>query len=105
MSADSDFLDLSGVRVPKDHAALLNAKRFPLLQGLSPVSMRTLQQSARIMHVSKGVEMLHEGDTPHDLYFVETGKLAIGKQVGTQLRVIAQIGPGILIDAVAQRII
>ena len=94
MSADSDFLDLSGVRVPKDHAALLNAKRFPLLQGLSPVSMRTLQQSARIMHVSKGVEMLHEGDTPHDLYFIETGKLAIGKQVGTQLRVIAQIGPG-----------
>ena len=94
MSADSDFLDLSGVRLPKDQAALLNAKTFPLLDGLSPVSMRILQQSAKIMHVSKGVEMLHEGDTPHDLYFVETGKLAIGKQVGTQLRVIAQLGPG-----------
>jgi CRP-like cAMP-binding protein len=94
VSADSDFLDLSGVRLPKDQAALLNAKTFPLLEGLSPVSMRILQQSAKIMHVSKGVEMLHEGDTPHDLYFVETGKLAIGKQVGTQLRVIAQLGPG-----------
>jgi CRP-like cAMP-binding protein len=94
VSADSDFFDLSGVRLPKDQAALLNAKTFPLLQGLTPVSMRILQQSAKIMHVSKGVEMLHEGDTPHDLYFIERGKLAIGKQVGTQLRVIAQLGPG-----------
>ncbi|HXH63938.1 MAG TPA: cyclic nucleotide-binding domain-containing protein [Mariprofundaceae bacterium] len=94
MSADTDFLDLSGVRMPKDQAALLNAKTFPLLEGLSAVSMRILQQSAKVMHVSKGVEMLHEGDTPHDLYFIETGKLAIGKQVGTQLRVIAQLGPG-----------
>jgi protease PrsW len=94
VSADSDFLDLSGVRPPKNQAALLNAKAFPLLEGLSPVSMRILQQAARVMHVSKGVEMLHEGDTPHDLYFIETGKLAIGKQVGTQLRVIAQLGPG-----------
>lgn len=94
MSADSDFLDLSGVQPPKDQATLLNARRFTLLEGLSPVSMRTLQQSARIMHVSKGVELLHEGDTPHDLYFIETGKLAIGKQVGTQLRVIAKLGPG-----------
>ena len=94
MSADSDFLDLSGVQPPKDQATLLNAGRFPLLQGLSPVSMRTLQQSARVMHVSKGVELLHEGDTPHDLYFIETGRLAIGKQVGTQLRVIAKLGPG-----------
>ncbi len=94
MNADSDFLDLSGVQPPKDQATLLNAGRFPLLEGLSAVSMRTLQQSARIMHVSKGVELLHEGDTPHDLYFIETGRLAIGKQVGTQLRVIAKLGPG-----------
>lgn len=94
MSTDSDFLDLSGVRPPKDHAALLNASRFPILEGLSPVSMRILQQSSRVMHVSKGVEMLQEGDTPHDLYFIETGKLAIGKQVGSQLKVIAQLGPG-----------
>ena len=94
MSAHSDFLDLSGVQPPKDQATLLNAGRFALLEGLSPVSMRTLQQSARVMHVSKGVELLHEGDTPHDLYFIETGRLAIGKQVGAQLRVIAKLGPG-----------
>ena len=94
MAEEAEFLDLSGVQPPKDQATLLHAKRFPLLEGLSPVSMRILQQSARVMHVSKGVELLHEGDTPHDMYFIETGRLAIGKQVGTQLRVIAKLGPG-----------
>ncbi|MFQ5582021.1 MAG: cyclic nucleotide-binding domain-containing protein [Mariprofundaceae bacterium] len=90
---DTDFLDLSGVRPPTERA-LLNADIFPILKGMSPIHLRILNEASRVMHVSKDVEMLHEGDAPHDMYFIESGKLAIAKHVGTQLKIITQLGAG-----------
>ena len=90
---DNDFLDLSGVRPPSE-TALLSPEKFPILEGMSPIHLRILNEASRVMHVSKDVEMLHEGDAPHDMYFIESGRLAIAKHVGTQLKIIAQLGPG-----------
>jgi len=90
-----EFLDLSGIHgntgISKE---LLSAKDFPILEGLSPLSMRILNNASQIMHVSKDVEMLHEGDTPHDLYFIKQGTMAIGRQSGNQLKVIAKLKSG-----------
>lgn len=94
MSDSKDFLEFSGVREPRAKGDLLNAKDFPILEGMSPLHLRILNDSSRMMHVSKGVEMLHEGDAPHDLYFVLAGKLAIAKRVGSQLKVLAQLKHG-----------
>lgn len=94
MSDDSsDFLDFSGVHGTSEKGNL-SAEDFPILEGLSTVSMRILNTASRVMHVSKGVEMLHEGDAPHDLYFIKSGKMAIARQSGTQLKVLAQLGAG-----------
>ena len=89
-----DFLDLSGIHGTDDKKELLSEKDFPILEGLPPLSMRILNNASRIMNVSKDVEMLHEGDTPHDLYFIKQGTIAIGRQVGTQLKVIAKLKSG-----------
>lgn len=91
---DTDFLDLSGVHEPKANSELLDASRFPVLEGMSAIYLRILNGASRVMHVSKGVEMLHEGDTPHDLYFVYSGKLEIGKHIDGELRIVAQLHPG-----------
>ena len=91
---NDDFLELSGISGESQRRELLSAAEFPILEGLSPLSLRILNNASRIMNVSKGVEMLHEGDTPHDLYFIKHGKMAIGRQAGTQLKVIAQLGAG-----------
>jgi len=89
-----EFLDLSGIRPPQEQMELLNGKDFPILEGMSAINLRILNSASRIMHVSKGVEMLHEGDTPHDLYFVCNGKLSIGRQIGGQLKRLAYLHPG-----------
>ena len=89
-----DFLELSGIHGESQKRELLSETEFPILKGLSPLSLRILNNASRIMNVSKGVEMLHEGDTPHDLYFIKQGKMAIGRQSGAQLKVIAQLGAG-----------
>lgn len=89
-----DFLELSGIQGESGKRESLSEAEFPILEGLSPLSLRILNNASRIMNVSKGVEMLHEGDTPHDLYFIKQGKIAIGRQAGTQLKVIAQLGAG-----------
>lgn len=89
-----EYLDLSGISNPDGKAEALSDKDFPILKGLSPLSMRILNNASRIMHVSKGVEMLHEGDTPHDLYFIKAGTMSIGRKSGSQLKVIAQLKAG-----------
>lgn len=89
----NDFLDFSDIRSESELGAL-SAEAFSILEGLSPVSMRILNNASRVMHVSKGVEMLHEGDAPHDLYFIKSGKMAIARQSGAQLKVLAQLGAG-----------
>ena len=89
-----DFLELSGIQGESGKKESLSEAEFPILEGLSPLSLRILNNASRVMNVSKGVEMLHEGDTPHDLYFIKRGKMAIGRQSGTQLKVLAQLGAG-----------
>jgi CRP-like cAMP-binding protein len=92
----NDFLDLSGIHggnadVRKE---LLSDKDFPILEGLSPLSMRILNNASQIMDVSKDVEMLHEGDTPHDLYFIKQGSMSITRKTDTQLKAIASLHAG-----------
>jgi CRP-like cAMP-binding protein len=89
-----EFLDLSGIHGSDDSKEVLSEKDFPILEGLSPLSMRILNNASQIMHVSKDVEMLHEGDTPHDLYFIKQGTMSIGRQSGSQLKVIAKLESG-----------
>ncbi|MES0371695.1 MAG: cyclic nucleotide-binding domain-containing protein [Mariprofundaceae bacterium] len=90
-----EFLDLSGIHGGSDiQREVLSEKDFPILKGISPLSMRILNNASRVMHVSKDVEMLHEGDTPHDLYFIKQGTMAIGRQSGTKLKVIAHLKSG-----------
>ncbi|MDT8375666.1 MAG: cyclic nucleotide-binding domain-containing protein [Mariprofundaceae bacterium] len=90
----NEFLELSGIHGESAERESLTGEEFPILKGLSPLSLRILNRAGRVMNVSKGVEMLHEGDTPHDLYFIKRGKMAICRQSGTQLKVIAQLGAG-----------
>jgi len=91
---NQDFLDLSGIRPPQEQMELLNDRDFPILKGISPINLRILNSSSRVMHVSKGVEMLHEGDTPHDLYFVSQGELSIARKVGGDMKLLARLHPG-----------
>jgi len=93
-SSGSNFLDVSGIRHGEGSHHLLSEKDFPILKGLSPLNLRLLNDAARLMHVSKGVEMLHEGDTPHDLYFIHVGKIAIARNVGGKLKVVAHLKGG-----------
>jgi CRP-like cAMP-binding protein len=91
---NDEYLELSGIHGESENKDSLTGEEFPILEGLSPLSLRILNRAGRNMNVSKGVEMLHEGDTPHDLYFIKHGKMAIGRQSGTQLKVIAELGAG-----------
>lgn len=90
----SDFLDLSGVNPPTGKAATLDPQHFSVLEGMSPVHLRILNEASRVMYVSKGVELLHEGDTPHGLYFIDSGKLTIAKRVADKQKILSQMGPG-----------
>ncbi len=91
---DDSFLDLSGVRPPTEQATLLDPARFPILEGMAPVHLRILNNACNVMYVSKDVELLHEGDAPHDLYFVDSGKIVIAKRAGGQLKVLRTLTQG-----------
>jgi len=95
VSDDQDFLELSGI-----HSANISAKtelssgNFSLLKGLSPLSLRILNDASRLLYVSKGVEIMHEGDNPHDLYFIKKGKVAIARSTAGQQKVAAVLKEG-----------
>jgi len=89
-----EFLNLSGIHPPQEQIKLLNAEDFPILQGISPIHLRFLNSASRIMHVSRGVEILHEGDAPDDIYFVCEGKLSVARQIDGQLKILAYLYPG-----------
>ncbi|MDX8396218.1 MAG: cyclic nucleotide-binding domain-containing protein [Mariprofundaceae bacterium] len=91
---NSNFLELSGIHNVSFNKDTLSAMDFPILKDLSPLSMKILNSYCRKMYVSKDVELLHEGDTPHDIYFVKSGKLSVARQSGTQLKVISQLQKG-----------
>ncbi len=90
---EEGFLELSGLNRTgaKDE---LNASVFSILDGMTPLSLRVLNQSSRVMKVAKGVEMMHAGDTPHDLYFIAKGSITIVKEVKGELKPVAKLAAG-----------
>lgn len=90
---DDGFLELSGIH-NKSFREVLNAEKFLILQDLSPLNLRVLNQASYTMHVAKGVEMMHAGDTPHDLYFINKGSVSIGKENDGKMRAIAKLMAG-----------
>ncbi|MDX8387962.1 MAG: cyclic nucleotide-binding domain-containing protein [Ghiorsea sp.] len=90
---DEGFLEISGIhQVAKD--AQLSIEAFPVLKGLTPLSLRVLNQDSHAMNVAKGVEMVHAGDTPHDLYFIAKGSISVAKQHNGKIQVVAKLKAG-----------
>jgi len=94
VSGKDGFLDLSGVHPPSSKGPLLDSARFSVLEGISPIHLRILNEASTVMYVSKDVELLHEGDAPHDLYFVDSGKIVIAKRTVGKLKVLRALGQG-----------
>ncbi|MBL1352872.1 MAG: cyclic nucleotide-binding domain-containing protein [Zetaproteobacteria bacterium] len=88
----SDFLDLSNINIVTN--SLLSEEEFPILKGLSPLNIRILNGSSRLVTIDQGVETLHEGDNPRDLYFIRTGCVSIAKEGGQQRKVLASLKSG-----------
>ncbi|MDQ7004359.1 MAG: cyclic nucleotide-binding domain-containing protein [Ghiorsea sp.] len=90
---DDGFLELSGVNnaMFKD---VLNAEKFSILSALSPLSLRVLNQASHVLQVAQGVEMMHAGDTPHDLYFISKGLVSIGKRTDGKMKLVATLAAG-----------
>ena len=76
------------------HGRLLNSEQFPILKGMSPVMIGILNHASNLMHVSEGVELLHEGDTTNDLYFIVSGAVSITKHVGNGEKTLRKLGGG-----------
>jgi len=93
-SDDQEFLELSGINSHSSPRTILSEEEFPILRGLSPLSLRILNDSSRLTHVSKGVELLHENDKPHDLCFIKSGSVSIVKKSTGKLKVLAQLSKG-----------
>ncbi len=89
-----DFLDISGIHIGSDRGPLLDEVRFPILNGLSTVNMRILNSSSRQMHVSRGVEVLHEGSASYDLHFIRKGSVSITRRSSKGVKILAQIHSG-----------
>ncbi len=90
---DDGFLELSGVN-NKVFQEVLNAEKFSILSGVSPLNLRILNQASHMLNVSQGVEMMHAGDTPHDLYFINKGSVTIGKKINDEMKVVAKLIAG-----------
>ena len=88
------FLELSGVNRVGGAQEVLHAEKFPILKGMTPLSLRVLNQSSRVMNVAKGVELMRAGDTPHDLYFITKGSIAVVKKNAGKMQVVAKLKAG-----------
>jgi len=90
---DEGFLELSGIH-QHNYQHQLSSSHFPVLEGLSPLNLRILNQASQVMNVAKGVEMMMAGDTPHDLYFIAQGAMAVAKKHEGKPLVIATLKAG-----------
>ncbi len=90
---DDGFLELSGVH-SESTKEVLNGEKFPILSGLTPLSLRVLNQASHIIHVAQGVEMMKAGDTPHNLYFIHKGSVKIAKESHGKIKVIGKLIAG-----------
>ena len=89
---DEGFLELSGIH--QHGYPQLSSDDFPVLAGLSPLNLRVLNQDSQVMNVAKGVEMMVAGDTPHDLYFIAKGSMAVAKKHAGKSLVVATLKAG-----------
>jgi len=69
----------TGKKPLSSHGRLLDSEQFPMLQDMPSVMIGVLNAGSNLMHVSDGVELLQEGNTTHDLYFIASGTVAITK--------------------------
>ncbi len=90
---DDGFLELSGLHESRSSGSL-NAEKFPILQGLTPLSLRVLNQASRVIHVYQGVELLRTGDMSHDIYFILSGSVSIRKEVDGEQKIITKVMSG-----------
>ncbi|WP_038249867.1 cyclic nucleotide-binding domain-containing protein [Ghiorsea bivora] len=90
---DEGFLELSGIH-QHNYQQQLSSSNFPVLEGLSPLNLRVLNQASQVMNVTKGVEMMVAGDTPHDLYFIAQGSMAVAKKHAEKSLVVATLKAG-----------
>jgi len=88
----SDFLDLSNINIVTK--GLLSEEEFPILNGLSPLNIRILNASSQLLAIDQGVEALHEGDNPRDLYFIRQGSVSIVKETGEKRKILAHLKAG-----------
>ncbi len=90
-----EIIRLEGKSGPKSlPETLLDGERFPILAGMAPVLLHVLNQSATLMHVSDGVEILQQGDIPQDLYFVVDGTVGIVKKSDGKRNELRHLGIG-----------
>ena len=90
---DEGFLELSGIH-QHSYQQQLSSSKFPVLEGLSPLNLRVLNQASQAMNVAKGVEMMVAGDTPHDLYFIAQGSMAVAKNHAGKSLIVATLKAG-----------
>jgi hypothetical protein len=53
---NNEYLDISGIHGESKNRETLTGEEFPILKGLSPLSLRILNRAGRTMNVSKGVQ-------------------------------------------------
>jgi len=91
---DEGFLELSGVNRVVVQEEELSAEKFPILEGMSPLSLRVLNLASRVIHVAKNVQMVVAGDAPQDMYFIAKGSILVTKEHLGKLQVVAKLKAG-----------
>ncbi|MCF6208830.1 MAG: cyclic nucleotide-binding domain-containing protein, partial [Ghiorsea sp.] len=90
---EQGFLELSGIH-QQGVLQQLNSSVFAVLEGLSPLNLRVLNQAAQVKHIATGVEMIAAGDMPHDLYFIAQGSVTVTRKDVGQSLVVATLKAG-----------
>jgi CRP-like cAMP-binding protein len=90
---EEGFLELSGIN-RQEISQQLSSSTFPVLEGLSPLNLRILNQDSQVLNVAKGVEMMVAGDTSHDLYFIAQGTMTVVKKYAGRPLVIGTLKVG-----------
>ncbi len=88
------FSQATDVQAPRERREKLDGERFSILSGMADINLQILNRASHVMHVSDGVEIVHEGDPPHDLYFVLEGRLAVSKRFGGEAHVLGYLQAG-----------
>lgn len=75
-------------------AQSISTRDFPLLATLFPDEQKRFAAAARPMEYVAGVDIIHEGQQPRDLYLVREGLLQVNKRHGDRIVEVGSITPG-----------